>query len=109
MTGTKAFHALGLHMHQPPGNFKFLIETNPWEAEQIIRCYAWDLSRRQAGLGERGRKALARARTRILESQTSCFLFWGDAWIPHLYARADAAERDLAHAERDLGLAGDDP
>jgi peptidoglycan/xylan/chitin deacetylase (PgdA/CDA1 family) len=32
-------HALGLHMHQPPGNLRLLIETNPWEAEQIIRCY----------------------------------------------------------------------
>jgi alpha-amylase/alpha-mannosidase (GH57 family) len=32
-------HALGLHMHQPPGNLKLLIETNRWEAEQIIRCY----------------------------------------------------------------------
>lgn len=32
-------HALGLHMHQPPGNLKLLIEENPWEAEQIIRCY----------------------------------------------------------------------
>ena len=26
-------------MHQPPGNLKLLIETNPFEAEQIIRCY----------------------------------------------------------------------
>jgi alpha-amylase/alpha-mannosidase (GH57 family) len=33
------FHALGLHMHQPPGNLKLLIDSNPWEAEQIIRCY----------------------------------------------------------------------
>jgi alpha-amylase/alpha-mannosidase (GH57 family) len=33
------FHALGLHMHQPPGNLKLLIESNPFEAEQIIRCY----------------------------------------------------------------------
>jgi alpha-amylase/alpha-mannosidase (GH57 family) len=32
-------HALGLHMHQPPGNLKLLIENNAWEAEQIIRCY----------------------------------------------------------------------
>lgn len=32
-------HALGLHMHQPPGNLRLLIESNPWEAEQIIRCY----------------------------------------------------------------------
>ncbi len=33
------FHALGLHMHQPPGNLKLLLESNEWEAEQIIRCY----------------------------------------------------------------------
>jgi alpha-amylase/alpha-mannosidase (GH57 family) len=32
-------HALGLHMHQPPGNLRLLLETNPWEAEQIVRCY----------------------------------------------------------------------
>ncbi|MBI5184083.1 MAG: glycoside hydrolase family 57 [Nitrospinae bacterium] len=33
------YHALGLHMHQPPGNLKLLIETNEWEAKQIILCY----------------------------------------------------------------------
>lgn len=39
MTQQQIFHALGLHMHQPPGNLKLLIEANEWEAEQIIRCY----------------------------------------------------------------------
>ena len=39
MTGSTIFHALGLHMHQPPGNLRWLIDSNPWEAEQIIRCY----------------------------------------------------------------------
>jgi alpha-amylase/alpha-mannosidase (GH57 family) len=39
MTGTNVYHALGLHMHQPPGNLRLLIEAHPWEAEQIIRCY----------------------------------------------------------------------
>jgi alpha-amylase/alpha-mannosidase (GH57 family) len=39
MTGTNIHHALGLHMHQPPGNLRSLIEANPWEAEQIVRCY----------------------------------------------------------------------
>lgn len=34
------FHALGLHMHQPPGNIELLLESNPWEADQIISCYA---------------------------------------------------------------------
>jgi hypothetical protein len=39
MIETNVFHALGLHMHQPPGNLGLLIDTDPWEAEQIIRCY----------------------------------------------------------------------
>lgn len=39
MTWSHISHALGLHMHQPPGNLRLLIEANPWEAEQIIRCY----------------------------------------------------------------------
>ncbi len=39
MLATNISHALGLHMHQPPGNLALLIEANPWEAEQIIRCY----------------------------------------------------------------------
>jgi alpha-amylase/alpha-mannosidase (GH57 family) len=33
------FHALGLHMHQPPDNLRLLIDSNEWEAQQIIRCY----------------------------------------------------------------------
>ena len=33
------YYALGLHMHQPPGNLALLIEHNEWEAQQIIRCY----------------------------------------------------------------------
>jgi 4-alpha-glucanotransferase len=39
MTRTEIYHALGLHMHQPPGNLRLLIEASPWEAEQIMRCY----------------------------------------------------------------------
>ena len=39
MARTQIFHALGLHMHQPPGNLRLLFEANPWEAEQILRCY----------------------------------------------------------------------
>jgi alpha-amylase/alpha-mannosidase (GH57 family) len=36
---TRVRHALGLHMHQPPGNLRLLIESNEWEAMQIARCY----------------------------------------------------------------------
>lgn len=35
----RVLHALGLHMHQPPGNLRTLIDSNEFEAEQIIRCY----------------------------------------------------------------------
>lgn len=39
MAKPKLFHALGLHMHQPPDNLRLLIESDPREAERIIRCY----------------------------------------------------------------------
>ncbi len=39
MTPKPIHHALGLHMHQPPDNLTLLAEANPFEAEQIIRCY----------------------------------------------------------------------
>lgn len=39
MNAPPVFHALGLHLHQPAGNLRRLIDTNPWEAEQIARCY----------------------------------------------------------------------
>jgi len=37
--GEQAYHALGLHMHQPPGNMLSLLEANPHEAAQIAKCY----------------------------------------------------------------------
>ena len=33
------YYAMGLHFHQPMGNLKLLLKTNPWEARQIILCY----------------------------------------------------------------------
>lgn len=74
--------------------------------QDLSRRY-WDIEHRSAALGEAGRRALARARSLILESQTSCFLFWGDAWIPHLYERTASADRDLAEAERELSSIGE--
>ncbi|MEA3278519.1 MAG: glycoside hydrolase family 57 [Pseudomonadota bacterium] len=71
--------------------------------QDLSRRY-WDLRRRESELGEAGRRALSRARSLILEAQTSCFLFWGDAWIPQLYERTVPAQRELEHAEQDLGI-----
>jgi alpha-amylase/alpha-mannosidase (GH57 family) len=36
---TSVFHLLGFHMHQPPGNLRLLIDSNEWEARQIMLCY----------------------------------------------------------------------
>jgi hypothetical protein len=33
------FHAICLHLHQPPGNLELLINANDEEARQIIHCY----------------------------------------------------------------------
>jgi alpha-amylase/alpha-mannosidase (GH57 family) len=35
----RIYHALGLHMHQPPKNIELLLKTNEWEAKQIVLCY----------------------------------------------------------------------
>ncbi|MCU0833015.1 MAG: glycoside hydrolase family 57 [Chromatiaceae bacterium] len=61
----------------------------------------WDLRHASDQLGTAGGEALARARALILEAETSCYLFWGDAWLPRLYERTEPAERalDLAEAE----------
>ena len=48
------YHALGLHMHQPPGNLRLLMEANEWEAQQIIRCYE-RVPRYARGLEDRAR------------------------------------------------------
>ena len=62
----------------------------------------WDLrGRAQAGV-ERVDKPLKRARELILEAETSCFLFWGDDWVPHLYARTEPAAVALDEAEAAL-------
>jgi len=46
MSYVTILHALGLQMHQPPGNLQLLIETNVPEAQQII--YAYDRATRYA-------------------------------------------------------------
>lgn len=39
MSYVTVLHALGLQLHQPPGNLQLLIETNVAEAQQIIHAY----------------------------------------------------------------------
>jgi hypothetical protein len=62
----------------------------------------WQLRERTRSV-PRAARLLDEARALILEAQTSCFLFWGDSWIPHLYERTQPAERLLDQAEAALG------
>jgi hypothetical protein len=39
----------------------------------------------------------------LLEAQTSCYLFWGDSWIPHLYTRTQRLESLLEQIDKQLG------
>lgn len=59
----------------------------------------WALAKRANKLPSASRDALSQARSLLLEAETSCFLFWGDSWIPHLYERTRPAEQLLARAE----------
>ena len=72
---------------------------------QVSRRY-WELHRQEGRLDSEARSTLAEARALILEAQTSCFLFWGDAWISQLYARTEPAERAMDRVAQALGPVG---
>ncbi|EAZ93642.1 polysaccharide deacetylase family protein [Crocosphaera chwakensis] len=57
---------------------------------QVSQRY-WQLSESEAQLSEEDKKTLKDARELILEGETSCFLFWGDDWVPKLYERTEPA------------------
>jgi len=69
--------------------------------EELSRRY-WDLRRQAGRMDAAGRAALERGRRLVLEAETSCFLFWGDAWLPYLYERTVSAQRELEQAEQAL-------
>lgn len=46
------YHALGFHMHQPPGNLELLWREHEWEARQIVLCYQRPLKYAQRFAGQ---------------------------------------------------------
>ena len=46
------------------------------------------------------RSKLSRAREYTLRAETSCYLFWGDAWIPKLYEQTHVARQLLEEVNR---------
>jgi len=61
------------------------------EVAEISRRY-WQLIKKTRN--KEKKEKLEQARKLILEAETSCFLFWGDSWVPKLYDRTRPA-RDL--------------
>ncbi len=51
---------------------------------------------------EQLKEKLQEARDLILESETSCFLFWGDDWVPRLYERTEPARAILTEISKEL-------
>ena len=70
------------------------------EVAEVSRRY-WEL-RPRAEAGE-ARGKLDHARHLILEAETSCFLFWGDSWVPKVYERTAPARQLLGEAEAASG------
>lgn len=56
---------------------------------ELSRRY-WNL--KKTSINDLDRDMLANARTLVLECETSCYLFWGDDWLPRLYERTSKAE-----------------
>jgi len=50
---------------------------------------------KKAAPNEERLKRMEQARELILNAETSCYLFWGDAWIPKIYDKLNAAQELL--------------
>ncbi|MBN3039817.1 MAG: glycoside hydrolase family 57 [Candidatus Omnitrophica bacterium] len=55
----------------------------------------WKSAAGREVLSKEKKEKLEKARRAILDSETSCYLFWGDAWIPKIYEKIEAAKRLL--------------
>jgi len=72
------------------------------EIAEVSRIYH-NLSKKAGTKGNGDIKAkLSQARNYILEAETSCFLFWGDNWVPKLYDRTKPARKLLDEISRSI-------
>ncbi|MCG8696800.1 MAG: hypothetical protein MI922_02005 [Bacteroidales bacterium] len=72
------------------------------ELAQVSGQY-WELSKNEKVKTDKNlQKKLAAARKQILEAETSCFLFWGDDWVPKLYDRTKPARQILNEITKSL-------
>ncbi len=72
------------------------------EIADVSKTY-WSLSEKLSKLqNEVLNDKLNLARKHILEAETSCFLFWGDDWVPKLYDRTKPARELLDQISESL-------
>lgn len=65
------------------------------ELARVSRQY-WQLTENKRVQTDKSlQRLLAEARKQILEAETSCFLFWGENWVPKLYERTQPAQQLL--------------
>ena len=70
-------------------------ESQKRAIEELIKTSGryWEL--KKSGMSKEKEKKLERARKIILEAETSCYLFWGETWIPKMYERINAVKELL--------------
>jgi len=68
-----------------------------WQLSRRYQECARSFSANREGITD---PALRRARECILRAETSCYLFWGDAWIPKLYEAIGLAHQRLDEFKR---------
>jgi hypothetical protein len=75
------------------------------ESQRKAVAEVMEVSRRYHRLAERDitdpavDTLMQQARHTLLEGETSCYLFWGDSWIPHLYEHTRKATSLLDQVE----------
>ena len=91
-------------------------DFSQWEGsehqKQAMRK-VWDISRlyhdltehhiqRRKEHSEKTTSLLKEAEESLLRAETSCYFFWGDAWLPKVYDHTEQARHLLMEAERSL-------
>jgi alpha-amylase/alpha-mannosidase (GH57 family) len=71
-----------------------------WHLSRAYQECTRSLAASRLGLAD---PALRRAREYILRAETSCYLFWGDAWIPKLYEEIRIAHQALDEVKKAPG------
>jgi hypothetical protein len=56
----------------------------------------WNTVNQKGSLRIDQRARLRKAHQIILDAETSCYLFWGDAWIPKIYEKLNHANQLLS-------------